>query len=69
MVLPSFSTSIPLVDHDDAGLARLVSQTGHLGVLIGDTVVGIDHNEADIRPIDGHGGAQNGELLHPIDHL
>ena len=60
---------VPLVHHDDAGLARLVSQTGHLGVLFGNAVVGVDHNKADVAALDGHGGPQDAVFLDIVVHL
>ena len=61
--------AVPLVDHDDAGFARLVSQTRHLGVLLRDPFVGVDEDEAHVTTVDGHGGTEDGELLHSVVYL
>ena len=60
---------VPLVDHDDAGLARLVGQARHLGVLLGDPLARVDHDEAHVTPLNGHGGPEDGELLDAVVHL
>ena len=63
MVLSSFSTGIPLVHHDDAGLPRLMGQARHLGVLLRDALVGVDEDQAHIGPLNGHGGPEDGKFL------
>ena len=60
---------VPLVHHDDAGLSRLMGQTRHLGVLLGNAVVGVDHNETHIAALNGHGGSQNAVFLDIVVHL
>ena len=60
---------VPLVHHDDAGLSRLMGQTRHLGVLLGNAVVGVDHNETHIAALNGHGGPQNAVSLDIVVHL
>ena len=46
-----------------------MGKTCDLGVLLGDAVSGVDHDEAHIRPLNGQLGTHNGELLHPLVHL
>ena len=43
--------------------------TGHLGVLLGDALPGVDHDDAHVRPVNGHLGAHDGEFLNPVVHL
>ena len=64
-----FFNEVPLVDHHDAGLARFVGETGDLGVLLGDALTGIHHDDADIRTLNGHLGTHDGELLNAVVHL
>ncbi len=45
-----------------------MGQTGHLGVLLGDPLPGVDHDEAHVAALDGHGGPQDGELLDAVIH-
>ena len=60
---------VPLVDHDDAGLAGIVGHTGHLGVLFGHTLVGVDHDETDVGTLNGHGSTKDRELFDLIVDL
>ena len=60
---------VPLVHHDDAGLAGVMGEPGHLGVLLGDALLGVDHNEAHIAALNGHGGPEHGVFLNDILHL
>ena len=46
-----------------------MSKTGYLGVLLRDPFVGVDEDEAHVTAIDGHGGTEDGELLHPVVYL
>ena len=46
-----------------------MGKPGDLGVLIGDAVPGVDHDEAHVRPLDGQLRPHDGELLHPLVHL
>ena len=64
-----FFHEIPLVDDDDAGLARLVRKPRDLRVLVGDAVARVDQDEAHVRPLDGELRAHDRELLHPLVHL
>ena len=60
---------VPLIDHDDAGLTGLVGHTGHLGVLLGDALLGVDEDEAHVRPLDGHLGPEHAVALDGLVHL
>jgi len=60
---------IPLVHHDDGRLAGLVRHACHLGVLIGDALLGVDENQTHIRPLNGHGGPQHAVLFDVLLHL
>ena len=66
MVLPSFFVGVPLVDGDDAGLPRLMREAGHLAVLLGEALKGIDHDDADVSPFDGHFGPDDAVLLDAL---
>ena len=46
-----------------------MGQAGHLGVLLGDPLLGVDEDEAHVAALDGHGGTEDGELLDPVVHL
>ena len=46
-----------------------MGETCHLGVLLRHALVGVDHNEADITAVDGHGGAEDAVLLDVVVHL
>ena len=46
-----------------------MGQPGHLGILLGDTLLRVNHNDAYIAALNSHGGPQDGELLHPVIHL
>ena len=43
---------IPLVDDDDARLACVMRLAGNLGVLLGDALGRVDHDDADVRTLD-----------------
>ena len=60
---------VPLVDDDDAGLPCLMCQTCDLGILLGDTLIGVDQDEAHVRALDGGDGAQVRILLDCIVDL
>ena len=57
---------IPLVYDDDAGLARVVRETGDLRILLGHALLRVDHDEAHVRAVNGHGRAQHAVTL---DHI
>lgn len=59
---------IPLVHDDDAGLACLVRETRDLRILLGHALLRVDHDEAHVRTVDGHRGAQHAVALdHVVD--
>ena len=60
---------IPLIHNDNCSLAGFMDKTCDLGILLGDTLGGINHNEADIAALDGHGGTENTVLLNVLIHL
>ena len=60
---------VPLVHHNDAGLSGVVGQARHLGVLLGDAVLGVDHNEAHVAALNGHGGPEDAVFLDGVVHL
>ena len=60
---------IPLVDHDDHGLARLVRDARDLLVLLGDAGLGVDQEQADLGPLHRHMGAENAEMLDAVIDL
>ena len=59
MVLSSFSTASHLLTTMMHGLARLVGQAGHFGILLGDSLVGVDHDEAHVAALNSHGRPQD----------
>ena len=44
-----------------------MGKTRHLGILLRDTLIGVDEDETHVAALDGHGGPQD-ELLDD-DHL
>ena len=46
-----------------------MGQARHLGVLLGNAVLGVDHNEAHVAALDGHGGPQDAVFLDGVVHL
>ena len=44
-------------------------QTGDLGVLLGDTLLSIDENEADVAALNSHGGPQNAVFFDVVIYL
>ena len=60
---------VPLVDHDDARLARLVRKPGDLRILLGHAVVGVEQNQAHVRALDGGNGAHIAVLFHRVVYL
>ena len=59
---------IPLVHDDDAGLACLVREARDLRILLGHALLRVDHDEAHVRTVDGHRGAQHAVALdHVVD--
>ena len=60
---------IPLVDHDDTRLARLMGQPGHFCVLLRDPLLSVNHDKAHVAALNSHGGPENGKLLNPVVHL
>ena len=46
-----------------------MGQTGHLGILLGDSLVGVYQDQAHVSPLNGHGGPQDGKLLDAVVHL
>ena len=46
-----------------------MSQARYLGVLLGNAVVGVDHNETHIAALNGHRGPQNAVFLDIVVHL
>lgn len=60
---------IPLVHHDDAGLAGVVGQTRYLGVLFRHALLRVDKDQAHVAALDGHGGAEDAVLLDAVVHL
>ena len=57
---------IPLVHDDDAGLACLVREARDLRILLGHALLRVDHDEAHVRTVNGHRGAQHAVAL---DHI
>ena len=60
---------IPFVDDDDARLAGIVRLTGDLGVLLGDALCRVDHDDADVRTLDREQRTHDRELLDLLVHL
>ena len=60
---------VPFVDHDDGGFARFVDKTGDLGILLGDAVVGVDEDQAHVRPVDGADGTHIGIFFDGVIHF
>ena len=67
--LTVFFDQIPLVDDNNAGLACFMGHTGHLSILLGDTFGGVDHDEAHIGTLNGHGSTEHAVLLNIFFHL
>lgn len=44
-------------------------QTGDLGVLLGDTLLSVDENEADVAALNSHGGPQNAVFFDVVIYL
>ena len=44
-------------------------RTGHLGILLSDSLVGVHQDQAHVGPLNGHGGPQDGKLLDAVVHL
>ena len=55
---------VPLVDDDDHAATRFQNRAGDMLVLLRDAVKGIDHQQGDVRPLDGPNGAQHAVFLH-----
>ena len=64
-----FFNGVPLVDRNDAALARFVRDAGNLGVLLRKTDRGIDEDDAHVCPVHRHFGAQVAVMLNGILHL
>ena len=60
---------VPLVDHDDARLARLVGKSGDLRILLGHAVVCVQQDQAHVRALDGGDGAHVAVFFHRVVHL
>ena len=60
---------IPFVDDDDARLACVMRLAGNLGVLLGDALGRVDHDDADVRTLDREQRAHDRELLDFLVHL
>ena len=43
-----------------------MGHTGHLGVLLSDTFGSIDHDQAHVRPVDGHSCPENAVLFNVL---
>ena len=46
-----------------------MDKTGDLGVLLGNAVVGVNEDQAHIRPVDGADGAHVGVFFDGVVHL
>ena len=60
--------SVPLVDNDDERAAPLQDQAEQAHVLLGDTLVGIEHRDDDLGLIDGLQRLDDTELLDRFVH-
>ena len=54
---------VPLVERDHQGPARLAHGLEDADVLLGDALVGVEHEHGDLRPVDGGRGAERGVEL------
>ncbi len=66
--LAVFFVGVPLVDRNDAGLPRLVCEAGDLAVLFGEALEGVDHDDADVCPFNGHFGPDDAVFLNALIH-
>ena len=60
---------VPLIDRDDAALARLVRDAGDLRILLGEADRRVDQDHADVGAVDRHLGAQIAVVLDGVLHL
>ena len=59
---------VPLIDHHDAGFARLDNSVGDLLVLLRDSAFGIQNEDRDVAAGDGILGALDAEKLNGVIH-